>query len=643
MSNERQRLEQEALEQLNRGSAEGALKAYLSILRLDPKDRRVRQKVGEIYVRQGKNQDAERHLREVAEGLLKENAHRAAVSVLKQLAALRPDDPQIQLDLGESYLAGSYQSDAKACFDAALRAWMGLGKPLLAAKAARRLVDASPQDQTARLRVAELLEAGGDMDGASGAYSEVMEEFRRRGRMDEVGRIAELALKGRPEDVGLLLDAAAGRIQQGEFKRALQALQAAFLKAPKEPRTLDLLARAFEGAGQAERALKVLLELSRIGADRNDIAAEADALRRAAALGPHDSEVADRLARAEDRLGRLERKVTGLTCVEPADEGTLRAVVRAEVLVRYGKFAVAEDELRAAMSGQADSIALMASLAELLVAAGRVPDALPWMERLVPRAGAEASMILDRMALLRGIDRVEVPAAVSDDDLLDDDDDPATAPPVSKNPAPGASESATERGDRLHREGNLAGALLAWREALAEDPLDDAVLSRIAALRNAARAAESAPAAEPDFGAPDEGTFAEVEPDELGGGGWGDAEGADADLARAGELAAAGEFQDARDLACHHTGLAARVIEARCLAGLRDPAGALDMLREATNDAADTDPAYPEAIFDLSGLYIVTLKTRAALRLLDELHDLAPDYRSTEVAARRRGLQTVTR
>lgn len=642
MTTERQRLEQAALEQLNRGSAEGALKAYLSILRLDPKDRRVRQKVGDIYLRQGKNQDAERHLREVAEGLLKENAHRAAVSVLKQLASLRPDDPQIQLDLGECYLAGAYQSDARACFDAALRAWMGIGKPLLAAKAAKRLVDATPQDQTARLRVAELLEAGGDIDGASDAYAEVMEEFRRRGRMDEVGRIAELALKGRPEDVGLLLDAAAGRIQQGEFKRALQALQGAFLKAPKEPRTLDLLAQAFEGAGQAERALKVLLELSRVGADRNDIAAEADALRRAAALGPHDTEVAERLALAEDRLGRLERKVTGLQCVEPADEATLRDVVRAEVLVRYGKHAAAEAGLRAAMSGQPDSIALMASLAELLVAAGRVPDALPWMERLVPRAGAEASTILDRMALLRGIDRVEVPAPVNDDDLLDDDlvdDDRPTAPPVAR----GEPEGATERGDRLHQEGNLAGALTAWREALSEDPLNDAVLVRIAALRNAARAGERVPAAEPDFGAPDDGTFAEVEPDALAGDSWRQGDAATADLERAATLAAAGEFSDARDLARPHPGLAARVVEARCLEALGDPAGSLDMLREATSEAADTDPAYPEAIFDLAGLYSLTQKTRAALRLLEELRDLAPAYRSAEVDVRLRGLKAFGR
>jgi tetratricopeptide (TPR) repeat protein len=205
VSNERQQLEQEALQQLHRGSVDGALRAYLSILRLDPKDRRIRQKVGEIYLKQGKAQEAERHLREVADGLLKESSFRAAVSVLKQLASLRPDDPQLQFDLGDCYLAGSYQQDARAAFDSALRGWVSLGKPLLAARAARRLAETNPADITLRLRVAELLEAGGDAVNAVATYREVIEEFRRRGRVDEVGRLAEQALKAAPEDVPLLL------------------------------------------------------------------------------------------------------------------------------------------------------------------------------------------------------------------------------------------------------------------------------------------------------------------------------------------------------------------------------------------------------------------------------------------------------
>lgn len=625
------------MEQLNRGSTEGALRAYLSILRLDPKDRRVRQKVGEIYLRTGKNADAERHLREVADSLLKEQSHRAAVSVIKQLVVLRPDDPQLHLDLGECYLAGAYNSDARACYDAALRGWMGLGKPLLAAKAARKLADLTPADLTLRLRVGEMLESGGDAAGAAATYQEVIEEFRRRGRADEVGRVAEMALKGNPEDVGLLLDVAASRVAQGEHKNALQALQKAFMAGPKEPRTLDLLGRAFEGAGQPDRALKVLLELARVCADRKDHAGENDALRRAAALAPDDADVRSRLAKAEDRLGRLERKLTSLSFVEPNDERTLRVIVRADVLVRYRFLDRADAEVRAALVQAPDSLPLFAAMAEVLVAAGRVEEAIPWMERLVPRAGSERVAVLDRMALLRGADGMAPASLPSMDDEVDDelDVDPDTdAGPVIEEPT-----TPEKRGDRLAAAGDLAGALMAWREALSDDPLNEGVLGKIAALRTASRAAERNKPPEPSFGPPDEGTFAEVEPDAFAE----DARGGGDPLQEARALAAVGQGESALNLIRGVGGLAARVVESQALRSMNDISGALEVLREATNDASDSDPAYPEALFDLASLYTATQKHRSALRLLDELRDLAPDFRPGDVEARRRGLQMIAR
>ncbi len=643
MSNERQRLEQEALQQLNRGSTDGALKAYLHILRLDPKDRRVRQKVGEIYLRQGKGADAEKHLREVVDSLLKEGSHRAAVSVLKQLAGLRPDDPQIQSDLGECYLAGGYQSDARAALDAAVRGWTALGKPLLAAKPARRVAEATPGDVTLRLRVGELLQSGGDTAGALAAYQEVIDEFRRRGRLDEVGRVAEMALALKADDVGLWLDAAQARIASGDFKRALQALQPAFAAAPKEPRTLDLLARAFEGSGQPDRALKVLVELSRVAADRAEIKGEVEALRRAAALVPDDEDIRSRLANAEERLGRFEQKLTSLQFAQPVHEEELRVVVRAEVFARYAMVDRAESETRAALSSRGDSVALIAALAEVLVSGGRSTEALPWMERLLPRAGVDANAVIDRMALIRGM-----PAAASlDGELLDEDEltnDPRSAPvePLPDDDTDAAVADGPEvEGDRLAKRGDFAGALLAWRRALAEDPLNEGVLAKIAELRNAARSTAPPPASTPLASrAPAkafEGTFAEVEPEAL------DEVSPEGGIGEARALASVGQGEAALAIARGLEGLEARVVEAQARRAMNDLGKALDVLREATNDAAEDDPAYPEALFDLAGLYMATQKHRSAQRLLEELRDLAPQYRTGEVEARLRGLQLLVR
>ncbi|MFZ5475350.1 MAG: tetratricopeptide repeat protein [Myxococcota bacterium] len=621
---DRNSLEQEALQHINRGNTDGALRSYLAILKLDPRDRRIRQKVGDLYLKVGKPAEAERQFREIADALVKEGNHRAAVAVLKQLVALRPDDPLLQLELGDCYVATNYPNDARQPYETALRLLVNSGNARDAARAARKVAELQPGEPALKLRVAELLEAGGDANGAAAVYQEVADEYRRRGRPDEVGRIAEMALRIKPDDAGLLLDAAAARVEAQDWKKALVHLQVAFGHAPREPRTLDLLAKAFEGAGQRDKALKVLLELSRVGEDRGDPALEADALRRAGKLAPEDPTIRERLAAADQRVSRMERRLTALVLSQPASEDELRAQVRAEVYLRYGMGERAEGVLRAALAERPDSLPLLVAHAECLAALGRKDEAVRSMERVLPRAGGEAEAVIERIGVLKGV-RVEAPPP---------------EPELEPDDGPDPHEGAEARGDRLAEAGDVLGAMKSYREALTEDPLNDGVLGKIAALRQASRAAEAptqGPVTLPPeaFASLGEGTFAEVSPDALD-----EVDAPDEDdLEEARALCAVGQYADAIVLVEHAPGLDARVLYAQALRGVGEVGRALDILREATNEASDTDPGYTDALFELSALYTATGKHRSAIRLLEELKDLDPDFRTVEVDARMRGLQ----
>jgi len=114
-------------------------------------------------------------------------------------------------------------------------------------------------------------------------------------------------------------------------------------------------------------------------------------------------------------------------------------------------------------------------------------------------------------------------------------------------------------------------------------------------------------------------------------------------LDKARTLVAVGQADAALALVRDLSGLGARVIEAQAWRVANDVSRALEVLREATNDAADTDEAYPEALFELAGLYTATQKHRSALRLLEELRDLSPGFRTVDVEARIRGLQMIAR
>lgn len=654
---DRNTFEQQALQALNRGDQDAALRAYLNILKLDPKDTRIRQKVGDLLLRTGRTHEAERTYRDLYESLVQAGNHRAAAAIIKQLLQIRPEEARYHFDLGECYVASGYPNDARPCYETAIRLDLEVSHPIDAARSGRRLCEVFPHDIPARLKLAELQEKANDRHGALRSYNEVLEEFRRRGRMDEVGRIAELALRVKQDDPGLLLEAAAARVEAQDFKKALAHLQMAYPLVPKEPRTLELLARSFEGLGQPEKALKVLDELVRAGQDRRDVAIEADALRRLAKLRPEDEAVLAQLADAEERLSRRERRLTTLVLSQPIDEEELRAQVRAEVYTRFGHTDRAEAVLNEALIGRGDSLPLLAALGEVYAAAGRAEDAIRVVERLVPLAGAEVEEVLDRLAVLKGQEpqsrataaRPAAEPASAATPMGPGHAEPSTHARSSRPAAaPPAADSPTARGDRLAAAGDLPGAMLAWREALAADPLNEEVLARIASLRSASRAAPAPPPA------PAAETFEEIDPDAFvddlepedeehpaAAALWGAAPAATTpEDARA--LLAIGRHPQALEALAGLATLEARVVEALVHRGAGDLSRAMDVLRDATNNAAEDDPAYPEALFELAGLYTETQKHRSAQRLLEELSDLFPDYRPVDVKARLRGVQLVT-
>lgn len=574
---DRNELEQEAMRQLNLGSLEGALRAYQRILRMEPRDRRIRQKLGDLMLKMGRPADAERYFREVVDGLVKEGAHRAAVAVLKQLVTLRPDDATLQMDLAECYVASGYANDARPHFETAMRFWINAGRTLDAARAARRIADQSPGEPPLRLKLAELLEAGGDPDGAARSYQQVADEYRRRGRPDEVGRIAEMALRLKPDDMGLLLDAAAARVEANDYKRALVHLGLAYGQAPKNRRTLELLSRAYEAVGQPEKALKVLVDLAGVAAEAADPVAEADALRRAARLAPGDVELHQRFEAAQEKVSRSERRLTHLTLAEPATEDQLRAQVRAEVYLRYGFLDRAESALGDALTREPDALGLLAAMAELEAMRERPARALLLMERLLLRAGPEVDAVEDRIAVVRA--RWGLP------------------PPVVVVPAVVAAVTPVVVDDD------------AFSDFV---PLEDGVY------------AEVIPEDSEDFG--DFGDF-----EDFGN------EAPPLDHARA--LLADSSWADTIASLVGVDTLEAAVLRARAVSGQGDSAGAIEVLRETVSYAQESDPAYPEALFELSALYVATGKVVPAMRLLEQLKDFDPGYRKPEVDERMRELQ----
>lgn len=640
MSIDRQRLEQEALQFIQKGQNEKALERYVTLLKAEPRDVRLRQQVADLYLKLGKIPEGDKHLRELAKQLRTGGKERMAIGVYKQIIKLKPDDAPLYGEMGDCYAAASLPQDAKASWTRAIEL-LSRGRPDQAIIYVEKLIRLEPGELSLKVKVAELCEAANWGERASQEWRRLAQEARRLGRIEDRARFAENALKRRPDDVDALAEAADARNAMGEYDAALKHLQRGIGHAPHDRRMLGALGEALDGLGARDKSRAVWRELARVAWDAGDAAGRAEALGKAVAAGETDPGVLAELGEAQQLAERAALRLTDQEWAMPTGEAEGRAWVRARTLARYGfaeraRVEVERQNLR--------SLAMLVLLAELRAEVGDNKGAAQVLRGLsVPRADAQQQLGV-RISVLEGklaealAAAPPAPAAAEDDELLDDeptgglieddelvddelvDDEPTgggiAAPalaPLGAAPAPSGAPSLDED--------DAAWSFL--DEPAPAPPADDFDASFFADVLAPAPAAAPAPAPA--------GRAAPASAPRSALGTALPAAALDAlALLRVGAVEAAGRA------ARGDRGLHGERLLARALAAGGDSAGALRGLQDAVDESAEADAGYAEALIELAALHAQAAKYKRAQRLLDEATDLGGD--PDEIALVRRAV-----
>lgn len=657
-------IEQEAMQFLQRGSSEKALERYLVILRHEPKDRRIRQKVAELSLALGKKPEAIRHFTDVARSLKTSGQERAAISIYNQIVELSPQDNEIRSELAECLEAAGRRPEARKVWEDAF-ATTDRREAKKAIEFARRVARLAPGEVPMQVRVAELLEGNRQEAEAFEAWKALGDEARRFGRSDDRARFFERALKLRSSDAASLLSAAEARLLLGEARAALAHLQLAYGQDPRSIGVLTLLGKALATLDQKDKARKVWLQAARRLEETGDRAAQVEALQSALDCGPDDAEIRAQLDKVAAEARRQKMRLTERPWAQPVGEAEIQVVVRALVLQRYGFLDRALAAVREAPDGVRDGVACQVLLGELLIAAGEVQEGGQRLRALRLSGGAAAVDLADRLAVL-GLPPQDLPREDTEEAILDDDTD-GTSPSVSDaslgvvrstesrpRPSPAVAPAASgpeADGDRLASEGRLAEAISAYRRALSQDPSNTEVLLKIGELMNSQRTAEPsvAPRAveppvrdEPKASSNSNERMQNVSFSMDAGPGEGDGIDLDSDVDVIGDARAmvcVGLFDEAIDLLRGNDDVESLVVQALAARGQGRPDNVIGRLERAVQAGSESHPAYVEALWELSGAYLVRKKVGNAERLLDEIERLDPLWRPQEMASRRRGIE----
>ena len=140
-----------------KGQKERALKEYEKLVKLDPRDAKLRLEIGDAYRRWGQVDEAVAAYARVAEQYTAEGFDARAVAVYKQIQNLDPERYDAYVPLAQLYERMGLAAEAIQALQTAADGFHRAGKKREALELLRRMAALDPANTTSRIKVADLL------------------------------------------------------------------------------------------------------------------------------------------------------------------------------------------------------------------------------------------------------------------------------------------------------------------------------------------------------------------------------------------------------------------------------------------------------------------------------------------------------
>ncbi|HEY8154260.1 MAG TPA: tetratricopeptide repeat protein [Myxococcota bacterium] len=253
-----------------KGAKDRALKEYEQLLRLDPKDAKLRLEIGDAYRRWGQVDEAISAYTKVADQYTKEGFDARAVAVFKQIQNLAPESFDSFVPLAELYQRMGLTAEAIAALQTAADGYHRQGKKREALELLRKMATLDPTNTGSRLKVADLLRQEKLFAEAIDEYEQVAAELQRQGVIEAVGTVLERILEldpNRPATVRLL---AQNLLARGLGERAEPYAKRLLDAGPEGTENYELLADVYRAQKREDALVDIYRRLADLYRRRGD-------------------------------------------------------------------------------------------------------------------------------------------------------------------------------------------------------------------------------------------------------------------------------------------------------------------------------------------------------------------------------------
>ncbi|MFA7402829.1 MAG: tetratricopeptide repeat protein [Pelobacteraceae bacterium] len=236
-----------------RGQFDKAAKVYEQVIAIEPAAINQRQKLAEILIKCGRNDDARKEFETIGKHFSKNGFYLKAIAVYKQLQKLFPSDISLSLTLAELNekhgLIANSLSEYKLVYDF----YEKNGNIPEALSVLDRMQTVDPQNIPIKIKLAEAYIQNGKKEDSYSVFAKtaaLLLERKDNTTLSKIGTRVEQLFPDKPD---FMLEVLSEQIRQGNAAAAIDSLQGLLRRNPNNKRVWDLVVQAYQLLKQPQR------------------------------------------------------------------------------------------------------------------------------------------------------------------------------------------------------------------------------------------------------------------------------------------------------------------------------------------------------------------------------------------------------
>ncbi len=255
------KLLESAQKNLEKGQLLKAIRDYQKIVQGDPRDVRIRQKLGDLLCRARMNEEALTEYEAVAKFYAENGFYLKAIAVYKQMQKIDPAQVKIYHRLAELNEKQGLVGNAMAEYKNLVGYYEQQRMMPEAINVLQKMKELGPDNLNIRVKIAESYAQSQLSDKALVEFKEILHLLEQKEDFAKVIKLYEIFLPMLPASVELNLGHALAWIRKGDIAKGTTLLKAEQTRHPNDPAVLRALAKAHQTGGEFLRQREILQAL----------------------------------------------------------------------------------------------------------------------------------------------------------------------------------------------------------------------------------------------------------------------------------------------------------------------------------------------------------------------------------------------